>query len=396
MHLAPVLLLMLAFPLASGRMAADRIGDTNLGAIVLASSVTVPWLSQVVCMPLYRGLGSLTVDGSCEQVRQRFSEVWPSTFARTLPAVLPFAALVEIVMRWSPAALLTYLALCTLHTAFAQSLVPGNALRQRRLWAAAWGVYAVALVTVPTWWFLPPVLAVATQLVPLRRHLLTPAGDLAHLGRKELTADLVRGFLLGAVLWCDKLFLFLALKGHFAVTVVFVALLPAVLAYSYYFVGFAPRLDGAISGFREAMSAEPHSRLAARSRALHGGIAGAIARTGALGAGLCLATTVSLGFASADALDMGAAVSLASWLFMMSTLACYKLDYIGSRSVAQAVSAVFLVLTAAVFLMSLGVVATYALLALIGAPLFLVALFLCRAQWLAPEYTMFWRHATAW
>ena len=68
-----------------------------------------------------------------------------------------------------------------------------------------------------------------------------------------MAADLGRGVLLGSVLWAHLLFLFLKTQAAFDVTVVFFAVLPAVLAYNYYFVRLAPAFDRGVLVVRSAM-----------------------------------------------------------------------------------------------------------------------------------------------
>ena len=101
-------------------------------------------------------------------VRTRFVQVWPVTFLQACPIVLLFAVPLELVMRWSLTAVLTYVVLCLLHAAFAQSLVLVNVTCDRVMWAAAWVGYAAALLLFPAAWLLPPLVGLLTQLVPLR------------------------------------------------------------------------------------------------------------------------------------------------------------------------------------------------------------------------------------
>ena len=397
LHLSPVGLLTVIFPIATERMAHVKIGGTGLTSLLLAASLTVPWLSQVVCLPLYRGLGSLTSDGDFDDVSRRFCELWPTNLLQSWPVIVPFALLTEVATRWSFAALATYAAMCALNLAFAQSVVPalvrGNVTGKRGLWALAWTCYAAALLAFPTAWYLPPLLGVASQLLPLRHHLWTRP---ASLGGLEVARDLGRGFLLGSVLWADKVFLFLKAGEHFPVTTVFMALLPAILAYSYYFICLAPRFDQSVRSLRAAMERESYSRLAQRSRSLASKVASSISRTAFVGAGLALCITWIMGGHQPRSLSLAASVALASWLFMLNTVLCYKLDYIGQSGLAQVLSAVHLLVCVGVFLAFSPGASLYGWLAVLEIPVFLLTLASCLRQWRTPEYTLFWRHATAW
>ena len=397
LHLSPVGLLTVIFPIATERMAHVKIGGTGLTSLLLAASLTVPWLSQVVCLPLYRGLGPLASDGDCDEMSRRFCELWPTNLLQSLPVIVPFALLTEVATRWSFAALATYAAMCALNMAFAQSVVPalvrGNVTGKRGLWALAWTSYAAALLAFPTAWYLPPLLGVASQLLPLRHHLWTRPTSL---GGFEVARDFGRGFLLGSVLWADKLLLFLKAGNHFPVTTMFMALLPAILAYSYYFVCLAPQFDQSVRSLRVAMERESYSRLALRSRSLASKVANSISRTAFVGACLAFCVTWIMGEHQPRSVSLATMVALASWLFMLNTVLCYKLDYIGQSGLAQALSGVHLLVCVGVFLAFPPGASLYGWLAVLEMPVFLLTLVSCLQQWRTPEYPLFWRHATAW
>jgi hypothetical protein len=397
LHLSPVVLLTVIFPIVTERMTHVKIGEAKLTSLLLAASLTVPWLSQVVCLPLYRGLGPLASEGDCDAVNRRFCQLWPANLLHSLPVIVPFALLTEMATRWSFAALATYAGMCALNAAFAQSVVPalirGNVTRKRGLWALAWTSYAGGLLAFPTAWYLPPLLGMASQLVPLRHHLWTRPTTL---GGLDVARDLRRGFLLGSVLWADKIFLFLKVGSHFPVTTVFMALLPAIVAYSYYFVCLAPPFDQSVRSLRVGMERESYSRLARRSRLMTSRIASSISCTAFVGACLALCVTWIMSEHQPRSASLAATVAVASWLFMLNTVLCYKLDYIGQSGLAQALSALHLLACVGVFLVCSPGAGLYGWLAVLEIPVFLVTMVTCLQQWRAPEYTLFWRLATAW
>jgi hypothetical protein len=394
LHLSPVALLTVVFPIASERISTVQIDGVGLGAVLLASSLTVPWLSQAVCLPLYRGIGGLE-DAGTHALRARFVAVWPLVLLRSAPVLVVFAVPVQLVMDWPVTALGAYLLLALLHLAFAQSLVLTTAGRSRVSWAVSWAAYAVALLAAPTLWVLPPLVGLLTQLVVLRRQL-PQALRLIALDRRDVLADLLRGLLLGSVLWADKLLFFLTAGTAFAVDTVFLALLPAVLAYNVYFVVLAPSFDRTVKDLRRAMEEDPLDRLDGASRSVVGAVVSTLARTGLAGAVLSFVVTAVIAVLRPDAVELTAAVSVASWFFLMTTVLCYKLDYIGQRLPAQLLSAAHLVACVAAFLLLPIGAPVY--LGLIAAELviFFVALRTCLQHWRQSEYTFFWRHATAW
>jgi hypothetical protein len=393
LHLAPVVLLMLAFPFAAERMAGVRVDGVRLSTLVLAGSVTVPWLSHAVSMPIYEALGSLTTEGTPAAIRSRFCAVWPSAFLLSLPLVVATALTVGLTIGWPFEATLTYLALCLLHTAFAQSLIPGTLERRRTRWALAWAAYSAGLLVVPTLWFVPPLLGLASQVIPLRQVLLR---RLDKLDVREAYRSMLVGLLLGSVLWADKLFLFLMLRARFEVTAVFVGLLPAVVAYSLYFVAFAPRFDATVRSFRSALERESHSALGSWSESLAVHVLRSVTLTGLLAAALGLALTLLVAVALPEASGLVAAVAVASCLFIVTTLACYKLDYVGERRLAASLSALHLLVVAVIFTFVEPDAQLYVWLAALEIPVTLAASLLALKHWRTPEYTLFWRHATTW
>ncbi len=395
LYLSPVLLLALVFPAAVGRIAGVEVGDAPLTTLLLACSLTVPWLSVATCMPLYRTLGRLLSESHIRAVRARFVQVWPATLAQSIPLVLLFAVPMQLVMRWSLTALLTYVSLCLLHVAFAQSLVVANLGRDRKLWAAAWAGYAAALILGPTVWFLPPLVGLLTQLGPLRVHLLrTRVGD--HLDHRDVAENLLRGTLLGSVPWAHLLFLFLSSEGGFNVIPVFIAVLPAILAYNYYFVRLAPKFDAGVVRLREALENEPHTDMARYSSALYVTVSRSIQRTAFIGAVFAFGVSCAVQVWESDSVALVAAAGIASWLFLMTTLLCYKLDYLGCRREAQIFSGLHLVICILAFAILPPGAVLYSWLIAFELVIFAVAFRTTLEQWRSSEYALFWRHAMAW
>ncbi|MDO4918279.1 hypothetical protein [Kocuria sp.] len=394
LYLSPVIFLNIVFPLVSPAMARSTVGGVQMTHVVLASSITVPWLAQAACMPAYRAVGSLMAERNMAAITRRFCQVWPAMFVQALPLILVFAAALWLATGWSAGAMGAYIALCAAHVLFVQSLVLANIGERRGLWAAAWGAYALALAVAPTLWILPPLVAAATQLAALGRQL----GHLRHyerLATRDFTADMVRGLLLGAVLWADKFVLFLATDGVFEVVVVFMAMLPAVLAYNFYFVNLAPRVDRAVSGLHRAIEHEPLTSLSRSSSSLTRVVDRSVLLTAAVGMVLTLGATLLLGGLQPQNAVLAVAVSVGSWAFMVLTLLSYELDYIGERVTAQVLGAAHLVVAVLAFTLA-GTAAAYGLLLLADVVLIVVAWSRYRRTWTQPEYTLFWRHAISW
>ncbi len=84
------------------------------------------------------------------------------------------------------------------------------------------------------------------------------------------------------------------------------------------------------------------------------------------------------------------------FLFMMTTLATYKLDYSGYRTHAQVFGAIHLAMCVVLFLALPIGPSLYGWIALVDLVLFIFALRMCLTEWGSAEYALFWRHATAW
>jgi hypothetical protein len=186
------------------------------------------------------------------------------------------------------------------------------------------------------------------------------------------------------------------------VVIVFLAMLPAVIAYNYYFVNLAPRVDSAVASLHRTIAEDPLTVLATRSKRLSRTVDRAILSTGAVGMVLTLVISLLLeGVAPVNVL-LAVAVGVASWAFMILTLLSYELDYIGEKIVPQVLGGIHLALCAAAFLLVGGIQsaggAALAYGALVVADLVLVgvAWVLYKRHWTQPEYTLFWRHATSW
>ncbi|MFJ6001733.1 hypothetical protein [Arthrobacter sp. NPDC092385] len=401
LYLSPVILLNLVYPLVSPTMAAVNVGGVQLTLVVLASSITVPWLAQAACLPAYRAIGDLMAERDMTAITRRFCTTWPAMFVQALPLVIVFALPLWLATRWSFTALATYAALCALHLLFVQSLVLANVGDRRGLWAIAWVAYAAALFVAPTIWWLPPLLGALTQIAAMGRGL-GAVSFRRRLGARDFSTDLVRGLLLGAVLWADKFVLFLVTDGDFQVVIVFLAMLPAVVAYNYYFVNLAPRVDKAITSLHRTIAEEPLTVLATRSKRLSRTVDRAILSTGAVGMVLTLVISLLLeGIAPVNVL-LAVSVGVASWAFMILTLLSYELDYIGEKALPQVLGGIHLALCVAAFLLigvtqtSGGAALAYGALVVADLVLVAVAWVLYKRHWTQPEYTLFWRHATSW
>jgi hypothetical protein len=393
LHLTPVLLLSLVYPVASRQMLGIEVEGVPLTALILGASVAMPWISQGVSMPLYSALGALLLGDDTDAVKSRFGKVWGSVGVQTAPTVLLFAVPIHFAAGWGWHATGVFVLLSLANTLFAQALVLSSVAGGRAAWALSWVFFAAAVWFSPTTWWLPPLVGSLPALVLLRRQLWQRPVWVSPI---EVWRDTVRGLLLGSVLWADKLVLFMVVGTAFAVDTLFLALLPAIVAYNFYFVCLAPRFDASVASMRHAMENRPLRELGPYSRGLAVTVSQSVLQAGLVGAVMAFGMSWLLVDARPDQAAFAVAVALASWTFMLVTVTCYKIDYVGQRGRAQWLSLVMVgALVAAFLILPAG---PLAYLAAAGAALVVLAVAVWTAvgAWRTPEYTFFWRHATAW
>jgi hypothetical protein len=392
MHLVPVMLLSLAFPVATARIMGEAVGPVPLTTLLLASSLTVPWLSQIVCMPLFEGVWDYTAVNDMRGLARRLLASWPVSFLLAVPTTAIFAIPVMLTMGWSLRSLSCFLILAVLHVVFAQSLVYSIAAKKASAWALGWTIYAAVFVLTPAQWYLPALAGIASQtavLVFVARHWPRPvrvSGALRSLGK---------GALLGSLLWCDKFIYFIRWHDDFDAGLIFAAMLPAIIAYNFYFVVDAPRIDLLVGHLRGAMEDEPLRKLRERSAALRAHIESSAGRAALLAAFLGFGSMVVLGTQNPGSAALLAAIILASWCFVLASLLCYNLAYIGRSALAHIYGAGHILLTAAAFLAPSPTIA-YAGVGLIEAICLAFLVRACFHEWRTPEYSLFWKHATRW
>ena len=395
LHLWPVVTLTVVYPLATARMAGSRLGGVELPTFLLAVALTLPWLLQGVCMPLYRSIGSL-VGGrrGTAALRGGFCAALPGAALQAVPFVLLSGLPLLLILRWSLPAIGAYWLLMVINVLFAHSLVLANVTRDRIGWVMGWSAYAVSVAVVPTWWWLPPLAGLLTQLIPLRRHLLAaPAWS----SFRSNLGDVGRGLLLGAVMWGDKLLYFYRSDGDVPVIILFVASLPAVIAYNFYFVCRAPDFDTSVRRLHAALEKEPLHNLRTYSRGVHQ-VALRSQRDTAVVGGILVFLICMLLWSSAgpEHTSLVGAVSAVSWMCVMISIACYKLDYAGdSRSVAI-LGGLHLLACVVLFATPLPAAPVYIGILCADAVTFVIALLLFNRAWQAPEHTLFWRRALTW
>lgn len=392
-QLTPVVCLSLAYPTVGHRLEEGRVGAVPLNMVVLAGSLITPWLSQTVCSPLYKALSSSPAVDQPAALHSRWLAAWPFAAGTALLVAALFGFAVATQLGWGYQAASALAVLCALNGLLSQSMVVAILQRNYLSWAAAWTAYATALVIMPSWWFMPPIAGIFTQLVYLaarRPALLRPTFN------RTIIADLGKGFLIGAVLWSDKLFFFLKEPFHFHPLLVFLSILPAIVAYGYYFVRQAPGLDQLVAEMRAAMQDDPLSQSAPRLGALIGQAELTVVKATCTASVLCFAGVVIESIFMPGTIMFYAAMAVASTNFLVITIFLYKLEYIGRGDLVYWFAGAHFLLVSLVFFIASPGVVTYLALSALSAIITLLAAHTALRAWRAPEYSFFWRYATSW
>jgi hypothetical protein len=393
-QLSPVILLSVAYPLAAGRLSSFDIGGLPFPKLILATSITAPWLSQIVCMPMFSALSPHVAEDDPDRLCARVFEAWPWTFAAAVPVLAVLATPVWLTEHWQLSAVLVYATLCLLNVAFAQSLVYSVIRRHSLLWLGGWAAYAVTLLVLPQMWFLPPLAGFSVQVLYMVSRIRR--SELRFFKPAHISADLAKGAVLGCLLWSDKYLYFLRFPHSFNAALLFGAMVPAIVAYNFYFALLAPRTDGLVSSVRQAMDVASIYRLRQECHTLSSHIRGSASRVSLLCALLSLmAMTILIAVAPEERLAAGCEM-LACWCFVMGSVVCYKLAYIGQTRLAYGYGALHLFLAGTAFAISPSGPYVYLTLAVIE--LFLIPQILrsCMRDWDQPEFMLFWRHALRW
>ena len=420
---------MVVFPVVTPELGRYRLGDVPLVHVILAASITVPWLSQAACMPIYRAielehkrvaknrqelterLETELKEGTVEKVRQlkallktpayqRVSDVaafarnWPYIYLTTLPLIILFALPLIFIMHWSASAVASYLVLSVLNLAFAQLLVLPSLAKNQVDWFFAWLGYAAALLFFPIFWFLPPTAGIIVLLLCLRKNIrqlkVFSRTPIIHVAQ-----DALRGFLTGSVLWADKYVLFVAAHGQINVVAIYISLIPCVLAYNYFFVVEADRVNASIQHLWTIFDRLPYKGVQAESSKALRTSNHAIRNSLLIYIASAIVTGILMFIFLPQSYPLALSGLVVAFLFVAVALLVYQIEYMTMYVTVQLLSAAHLVLLFISFMILPN--ETGYLPIIVGETVLAFACYrVYRQAWAAPEYSLFWRRALAW
>lgn len=395
LYLSPVILLTTIFPLVTPQISEVTLGGVALTQVILAVSITVPWMSQSICLPVYKAMDDLLGERDLEACTKRFAEYWVSTCLAVVPALILFALPFYFALHWNLTVLMAFLLLGFLNVMFGQLLVVANLpTDSRKAWGFSWLAYALALLIAPKIWFLPPLMGILVMLFVIRDYI----GYLSLFKRlyyPVVAREMLRGFLIGTVLWADKYIFFISQGGELQVVTIYMGLIPAVVAYNYFFAAEAKQVDRAVAKLREAIQTRGYSQVQSYSKKVERRVLQATQRT-LLMAGICsVFVAVFMFFYLPDSVILAFSIIMSSWMFLAVAIYSYQVDYLGSHLIPQVLGLAHLILCMLAFALIPNTNGYFIIMA--GeVVLVTIAYIAFRKTWKLPAYDLFWRHAVTW
>ena len=429
LYVSPVALLTTVFPIVTPTINRYNLGGVPLIQVILAASITVPWLSQAACLPLYRAIQmehkkiadaretlriqAETLENQLKRAeakatRERlnepqfqditdlaaFSRNWIYLFFVTMPLVLLFAIPVALVLKWNATAVGAFFVLGVLNIAFAQLLVIPNLAKNRVIWFIAWLGYTLALYFFPIIWFLPPLVGSLILLIGLGKNFVH-LFRFAHIPLKDVAKDALRGFLTGSIIWADKYMLFLATSGEINVVAIYMSLIPAVIAYNYFFVVEADRVNDAIQYLWTVFERLPYNRVREEAHKATRASDRSIRNSLLVYIGSGIITGILMFIFMPDSFPLALMGLVVAFLFVAVALLIYQIEYMTMFKTVQVLSAAHLILLMICFAILPN--ETGYLPIIVGEAVLAYACYrVYRQAWQSPEYSLFWRRALAW
>lgn len=386
--LSPTALLMTVFPFII-----DRIAETGQGLLILAVSVTIPWITSAANMPLYAPLRSVPRVQK-ERFYRCFYEIIPAIGGASLLLVAGFTAFMALNLDFGTDFLILYVVGVVSNIIFSYSLVPIQETQRFAEASLAWGLYAGTMLLAPQLWYIAPLIASVPGIMLSRRGmvgLIKPVG----VSPTILTKLMVWGLLYGGVLWADKFVIIVLYQNSANILLLYVSLIPVVIAQSVYFTSQFEVFQRSTEGLWSMINTTPVPRIRQESLCLFDSTERELRYNFALAGGLA----VSLILLSPA---FGVEPSLLSLAFMVTPMWLQALMLVVLQ--LNQLKGLWLPSFLSLFhLLAIGVSIRWlpletALLIIVLSDLFLmiVASLLMKDSFLKSAYELFWRRAISW
>lgn len=386
--ISPTALLMTTFPFIIGEIVA--IGQVRA---ILAVSVAVPWISAATTMPVYGQLAD--VDRSDQPAFFRaFMSLLPALLVWSIVPILGFAAVVGTFLGWRPDLMGFFLIGLVANVLFAHMLIAAQETRRFTMVVLSWICYAAALFFVPQLWFFAPLVGCVPVLVMLRKawsSVLRPR----HVDARTVARDVGYGLLYGSVLWVDKFLFIVAYQGDFDIVLLYVALVPVVVAQAAYFASQYQEFQTIVDRLRLSLDSQPIGSLGRTTevadRQCRAVTSRTIAVAGATAAGMLLCSS-ALGMPPTS---LQLALFTAPLWFLGATLMVFQLTQVTGRRDAAILCSVHLVVSCVAIV---WLPAAIALAVIVAVEVVLIRLSerTLRSVFSTFAYELFWKKAIAW
>jgi hypothetical protein len=392
-HMSPTVLLMSVFPWISDDFATMQAGSTPTILVVLAVSVTVPWVSQAASTPFYEMLEEFPRTEPLTFYRG-FLGVWPGMIGWSLLPVALFTILWAIVGGWEFTAIAEYAAALVANVIFAQSIIPSTETRRFGVILCSWILYAAALALAPEYWYLSPLAGALPGVILLyRRATKRPVAVAQHPRRALILVG--RGFILGSVLWADKFMALLLHRTEVDVFLMYASLIPIVVAQAVYFSAQYPTVQAAVEQIHQVIATRPAREVNQEMRNLSRISERTLASTAFIASFAALAIVLAAPFLHISYSIIFLEFLIAPLVFLCLMLAAFHLTQVNRTRLAVIASSAHLVAT----------VVAFPLLPLEWAYLVLVVVDLIALGWTISRtrktltdapFDLFWKEAAEW
>lgn len=256
-QLYPLLLLAPIFFLVSPAIASSSVAGVPLSQLLIASAVFGPLLTQSVSGPVFRSLDRIPA-GDARGISAATLRSMPSALLVSAPFVLMVAWALSAIMHTGSNGYVALVGLLEVNMLFAASLVPAFSLRSGSLLALGWTSYGAALYYFPTVWWAPAIAGFLSQLIiaAIQSRLKLRGASLA--SARAMALGAIRGIAAALPLWGLPIALFLQEPSRFASGIVFVALVPALIANHIYFSTVAIPIWRTLDRVRGLLATRPY------------------------------------------------------------------------------------------------------------------------------------------
>ena len=217
----------------------------------------------------------------------------------------------------------------------------------------------------------------------------------ARIPLKDIALDALRGFFTGSIIWADKYMLFLVTGGEINVVAIYLSLIPCVIAYNYFFVVEADRVNASIQHLWTIFDRLPYKGVQAESSKALGASNRAIRNSLLIYIASAIVTGILMYIFLPQSYPLALSGLVVAFLFVAVALLIYQIEYMTMYVTVQLLSAAHLVLLFISFMILPN--ETGYLPIIVGEAVLTFACYrVYRQAWAAPEYSLFWRRALAW